>query len=261
MQQDQTFKKRLSGGPPAIGCWLELFSPMAAEIVAQAGYDCVLIDLEHGPGSYLDAISLMHAVQGRPCASLLRVAANDPVEIKRAVDIGIAGIMVPVVDSRAEAEAAVASCRYPPAGRRGVAPIIVRAADYGADWRDYVDRANDELLIIAQIESRQAVENAAEIASVEGVDMIFLGPFDLSANLGHMGEPDHPETRAAVEAVEASVKAAGKLLGGLPTPARSAEELYEAGYNLVLADFDAALLRDGARARVATLRAASRNAS
>jgi 2-keto-3-deoxy-L-rhamnonate aldolase RhmA len=203
----------------------------------------------------------MHAVQARPCASLLRVAANDPVEIKRAVDIGIAGIMVPVVDSRADAEAAVSACRYPPAGRRGVAPIIVRAADYGADWRDYVDRANDELLIICQIESRQAVENAAEIVSVEGVDMIFLGPFDLSANLGYMGEPDHPETRAAVEAVEAAVKAAGKLLGGLPTPERSAEELYEAGYNLVLADFDAALLRDGARARVAALRAASRTGS
>ena len=256
MADREVFKHRLRAGPPAIGCWLELFSPLAAEIVAQAGYDCVLIDLEHGPGGFLDAISLMHAVQGRPCASLLRVAANDEVEIKRAVDTGIAGLMVPAVNSAAEAAAAVAACRYPPAGRRGVAPIIVRAADYGADWRDYVRRANDELLVMCQIESRQAVEEVAEIAAVDGVDLLFIGPFDLSANLGHMGEPDHAETRAAVGRVEAAAKSAGTLLGGLPTPARSAEELYAAGYNLVLADFDAALLRDGARARVAALRAA-----
>ena len=254
-------KRQLYAGRPAAGCWLELFNSMAAEIVAQAGYDCVMIDLEHGPGSVMDAIGLLHAVQGVGCAPLLRVAANEPVAIKRALDIGVAGVMVPMVDSESDAKAAVAACRYPPAGRRGVAPIMVRAADYGADWQDYVRRANEELLIICQIESRQAAENAAGIAAVEGVDMLFLGPFDLSANLGHMGAPDHPEARALIGDVEAAAKAAGKLLGALPTPRRGAEQLYASGYDLVLADFDSLLLRDGARASLAALKAAMARAS
>ncbi len=157
MVQGRKLKPGLVPGRPAFGCWLHLFSPLAAEIVAQAGYDCVMIDLEHGSGSLMDAIALMHAVQGQDCAPLLRVAANDTVQIKRALDTGIAGIMVPAVSSVAEAEAAVAACRYPPRGRRGMAPTIVRASNYGVEWQSYVERAEQELLIICQIESRQSL--------------------------------------------------------------------------------------------------------
>jgi 2-keto-3-deoxy-L-rhamnonate aldolase RhmA len=257
MEQQSRFKEWLTGDTPAIGCWLHLFSPIAAEVVAQAGYDCVMIDLEHGPGGLMDAIALMQAVQGRDCAPLLRVAANDPVRIKRALDTGIAGIMVPAVDSKVEAEAVVEACCYPPEGRRGMAPSIVRASDYGANWRGYVERAARDLLIICQIESAAAARAAGEIAAVEGVDMLFLGPFDLSAALGYVGQPDHPEIQACIAEIEQAAKAAGKLLGGIPTPARPAEALFAAGYDLVLADFDLVLLRDGARASVARLRAAS----
>lgn len=251
-------KARLGDGAPAIGCWLHLFSPIGAEVIAQAGYDCVMIDLEHGPGSLMDAMAMMQAVQGRDCAPLLRVAANDPVQIKRVLDLGIAGIMIPQVDSKAEAAAVVEACRYPPAGRRGMAPIIVRASDYGADWQGYVERATRELLVICQIETAEAVDSAAEIASVEGVDLLFLGPFDLSAALGYVGQPDHPEVHARIAEVEQAAKRADKRLGGIPTPGRPAERLFADGYDLVLADFDLVMLRDSARASVARLRAATR---
>lgn len=256
MNEDAVLKARLGTGRPTLGCWLHLFSPLAAEILSQAGYDCVMIDLEHGAGSLMDAVSLMHAVQGRTCAPLIRVPANDPVWIKRALDLGIAGIMIPALDNAAEAEAAVGACRYPPQGRRGMAPTIVRASAYGADWCGYVERAAKDLLVICQIETAGAVRNASEIAAVEGVDMLFLGPFDLSAALGRMGEPDHPEVRNRIEQVEQAAKAAGKHLGGIPTPGRTAEALFAAGYDLVLADFDVLLLRDAARSSVARLHAA-----
>ncbi|MFQ5773237.1 MAG: HpcH/HpaI aldolase/citrate lyase family protein [Kiloniellaceae bacterium] len=257
MSQATSFKPRHREAGPAFGCWLEMFSPIAAEIVAQAGYDCVLIDLEHGPGSYLDAVALLQAVQGRACAPLVRVPSNDPVALKRVLDIGVAGVMVPAVDTTAQAEAAVAACRYPPRGRRGMAASIVRASDYGARWRDYVAAADSSLLIMCQIESAEAVRNAAAIAGLDGVDMLFVGPFDLSANTGHLGEPDHPEVRAMIEKVETAAKAGGATLGGIPTPGRSVGRLLEAGYDLVLADADVLLLRDAARSSLAALRAAA----
>ena len=111
-----SFKDSMKSGRPAAGCWLSLFSPMAAEIVAQAGYDCVMIDLEHGPGSTLDAIALMQAIQGRECAALLRVPENAPVWLKKVLDAGVGGVMVPSVNSAAEAEAVVQACRYAPRG-------------------------------------------------------------------------------------------------------------------------------------------------
>lgn len=256
MTASSNFKDRVLTGPAPLGCWLEMYSPIAAEIVAQAGYDCVLIDMEHGAGSFLDAVPLLHAVQGRACAPLVRVPSNDPVAIKKALDLGVAGLMIPAVGTLAQAEAAVRACRYPPRGERGMAASIVRAADYGLRWRDYAAEADQKLLVMCQIESGEAVRNAAAIAQVDGVDLLFIGPFDLSANLGHLGEPDHPEAMAAIAQVEAAAKAAGAGLGGIPTPGRPAAELLAAGYNLVLADADVVLLRDAARASLADLRKA-----
>ncbi len=181
MTETPTLMQRIAGRGPLFGCWLEMFSPIAAEVVAQADYDCVLIDPEHGPGSDLDAVALMHAVQGRACAPLLRVPSNGEVALKRALDIGV--------------------------------------------------------------------------AAVEGVDLLFVGPFDLSAGVGHVGKPDHPEVRAMIARVEAAAQAAGKRLGAIPTPGRSVEELVAAGYGLIMVDADVLLLRDAARASLAKLRA------
>ncbi|MGI9384157.1 MAG: HpcH/HpaI aldolase family protein, partial [Methyloligellaceae bacterium] len=198
----ESFKARLQAGRSADGCFLEMFNPIAAEIVAQAGFDSVLIDLEHGPGSVLDAIGLIHAVQGSGCAVLLRVEENRPVPIKRALDIGLSGLMVPAVSSRAEAEACVASCRYAPRGIRGMAAPVVRATGYGAHWQGYVAGGADDLLLMCQIETPDGVENVAEVAATDGVDLLFVGPFDLSASLGYLGEPDHPAVREAIDGVE-----------------------------------------------------------
>jgi 2-keto-3-deoxy-L-rhamnonate aldolase RhmA len=249
-------KQRISERGPQFGCWLEMFSPIAAEVVAQAGYDFVLIDLEHGPGSYLDAIALMQAIQGRDCAPLMRVPSNDEVVLKRALDTGVAGVMVPAVNTAAEAEAAVAACHYPPRGRRGMAAAIVRGADYGLRAAEYIESAGEALLVMCQIESAEAVENVTAIAATEGVDMLFVGPFDLSASLGYLGEPDHPVVRGAIDGVEQAAKAAGKLLGAIPTPGRTPEELYAAGYDLVVGGPDNGLLREAARAEAIKLKAA-----
>jgi len=252
-----TLKDSMKSGQAVNGCWLSLFSPLAAEIVGQAGYDCVMIDLEHGPGGVLDAISQMQALQGKDTTALLRVPENSPVWLKKVLDAGVAGVMVPAVNSKEDAVAAVRACHYAPNGMRGMAATVVRGSNYGADWQDYIKRIEDDLLIICQIESRAAVDAAAEIAAVDGVDMIFIGPFDLSASLGHLGEPDHPEVQEAIAAVEKATKAAGKLLGAIPTPARSAQALYAAGYDLVLADSDVAMLREAARGGCRALRDAA----
>lgn len=253
---DQSLKQRMRAGLAANGFWSELYSPAAAEIMAAAGYDCAMIDLEHGTGDLTDAVAMMRALQGSGCTPLVRVPANDAAWIKRVLDAGARGVMIPAVDTPEEAEAAVAACHYPPRGRRGMAAPIVRAAGYGQDWRGYVRDIAENLLVICQVESGAAVDAAARIAAIDGVDMIFIGPFDLSARLGHMGEPDHPEVRAAIAEVERVAKAAGCLLGAIPTPERSPEDLYKAGYDLVLADIDLVILREGARAGVAALRKA-----
>ena len=223
----QSFKARLRAGEAANGFWVELFSPTAAEVMSLAGYDSAMIDLEHGAADLTDAVAVMRAMAGSGCTPLVRVPANDAAWIKRVLDAGAQGVMVPAVNDAAE------------------------------DWRGYVEAIGRSVMTICQVETRAAVENVAEIAAVPGLDMIFVGPFDLSASLGHMGEPDHPDVRAAIASVEAAAKAAGCLLGAIPTPERSPAELYRDGYNLVLADIDLALVREGARAGVAAVRKAA----
>jgi len=253
----QSLKARMRAGEAANGFWVELFSPTAAEVMAAAGYDCAMLDLEHGVADLCDAVAVMRAMRGTGCTPLVRVPENDVAWVKRVLDSGAEGVMIPAVNSAAEARAAVAACHYPPRGIRGMAAPIVRASGYGQDWRGYVDEAGRQVLVICQVESRAAVENVAEIVAVEGLDMIFLGPFDLSASLGYMGEPDHPDVRSAITTVEAAAKAAGCLLGAIPTPARSARDLYRDGYNLVLGDGDLVFVREGARTGAAALREAA----
>lgn len=247
-------KARMQSGEQMLGFWLELFSPMAAEVMAEAGYHCAMLDMEHGPGGYLDCISVMQAMKGTDCVPLARVPWNDHVAIKRSLDAGVRGIMVPSVDDAEQARQAVAACRYAPGGRRGYAASIVRASGYGANVGEYLSTIEDELLIICQIETRKAVENAAAIAAVDGVDMLFVGPSDLSTEMGLMGEVDHPQVHDAITNVEAAAKAGGKLIGHIPTPKRPVKLLVERGANLVLTDADVALLRNGARSSIDAFR-------
>jgi len=252
-----TPKTRLRNGEHLNGCWIEAFSSITAEIMAAAGYDTAMIDLEHGPGSFVDAIAMMQAVGNRGCAPLIRVSSADSVTIKRALDIGPTGIMVPDVRSVAEAEAVVSACRYAPAGNRGAAPIIIRAADYGRDVDAYLSWMQSEFLLICQIESRQAVEDIEQIAAVGGVDMLFIGPADLSGSLGAFGRFDTDEFIAAFERIERATLGAGKWLGTIPIPGWSAERLFANGHHLVISGADTLFVRDGAAKDVRALQTAA----
>lgn len=255
MFRENPVKARLAEGHPVFGCWLHLASPLAAEIVALAGYDFVLIDHEHGPGSLLNGISLIQAVSGTSAATLMRVPWNDPVYLKRALDTGVEGVMIPAVDDAGAARAAVAACRYPPAGIRGAAYGVIRASDYGRKADEYAARADDNLLIMCQIESLKAVDNVAGIAAVDGVDVLFIGPFDLSASMGKPGRFDDTEVTEALARAEAAIRESGKTMGGITRAGDDAEAMFARGYNVVLASSDLTLLRDSACAEVAAFRA------
>jgi 2-keto-3-deoxy-L-rhamnonate aldolase RhmA len=251
----KSFKHRCKSEPPLIGCFLNLASPLVAELVVSSGFDCVLIDREHSPADLMTALSMLHAVRAAGGAVLMRVPANDPAEIKRAVDLGIDGIMIPQVESAEEARRAAAAAYYPPAGRRGLAPGLIRASQFGQD-ASYVGTASERLLLICQIETARGCDAVSEIANVPGVDMLFIGPYDFSANLGHPGEPDHPYVRQRIEEIEHACRKAGVAIGNIPTPNRSARDLIEAGYAVVLSGSDVGFLRDGAREQLKGLREA-----
>ena len=247
-------KNKLGAQHPAFGCWIDMFSPIATEIVAQAGFDCLMIDLEHGPGSVLDAIGQMQAARAYGPKTYVRVSSNSSAKIKRVLDAGADGVMIPSVSTAEEARSAVSSCLYAPKGKRGVASTIVRGADYGVKAEEYLKTFNDQVLVICQIEDAEGVINAEEIANTEGVDMIFIGPSDLSADLGYPGETDHPVVMEAINKVESAVKSSGKLLGAIPTPKRNATQLFDAGYDMVLDGGDIGFVVKGAREKAASLR-------
>ncbi|MDJ0949782.1 MAG: aldolase/citrate lyase family protein [Alphaproteobacteria bacterium] len=254
MFRDNALKQRLAEGKSALGAWCATQSAVAAEILGHAGYDFILIDHEHGFGGYTDSLALLQALQAFPATVILRVPVNDPVPIKRALDIGAEGIMVPMVESAADANAAVAAARYPPAGIRGCATTVVRAADYGLRADDYLARADAQVFVMVQIETPRAVENIPEIAAVEGVDALFIGPADLAANVGHPGDFDHPDVSAAFARAEDAIKASGKPMGNVPFGGLDWRALFDRGYRIVAAGSDVGFLREGARAQVAAYR-------
>lgn len=254
MYRENVFKQRLLSGERGYGCWLHLCSPIAAEVLALAGYDAMIIDHEHGAGDLVGAIQIMQAISATPAAPIIRVPWNDPVALKRVLDIGPEGVMIPSVNSASEARAAIAACRYPPDGLRGAAYGLVRASDYGLAAKNYFERVQDNLLIACQIETAEAVDAIPEIAAVDGVDMLFIGPIDLSGSIDRLGRFDDPEVIALRERAEDAIKAAGKLLGGLAVPNLSIADMAGRGYDFVTAASDITLLRDAALAQLKDMR-------
>jgi 4-hydroxy-2-oxoheptanedioate aldolase len=206
-----SFKQAVAGGQVQVGLWCSLGSNIAAEVIADAGFDWILVDTEHAPNELPMVLSQLQALVGGSAAPVVRPAWNDLVLIKRLLDIGVRNFLVPYVQSEEEARAAVAATRYPPHGLRGVA-VTHRANRYGR-IKDYHQRANDEICLLLQIETRQALKNLDAIAAVEGVDGLFIGPSDLAAGLGHLGETGHPEVRAAIEEAFDRIRRAGKAPG------------------------------------------------
>ena len=194
------------------GTFLNLGFPLAAEVAANKGFDWLLIDTEHGAGDFGNMIGQLQAVAGSSCCPVVRVPWNDPVAIKRTLDAGAAGVMVPFVNTAKEAAAAVAAVRYPPDGIRGVAGTT-RATGFGAWQREYREQANRNVLTIVQLETPEAIANAESIASVSGVDVLFVGPLDLSYNLGCPTDFDAGEFLDACQNVIAACRDAGKTAG------------------------------------------------
>lgn len=204
-------KQRLKQGLPAIGSWINLPSPAIAEFMADYGVDWLVFDTEHGPYSEEAVEDLIRAVRGTDVTPLVRVAGNDPVLIKKALDRGAQGIICPLVSTAEEARGVVAACKYPPDGIRGVAGT--RASNYGRDLAGYFDRWNSQVLVACQIETVQALQNVEAIAAVGGLDVLFIGPADLSASLGLFGQSDHPEVRAAVRRIVEAARDCGIAAG------------------------------------------------
>jgi 4-hydroxy-2-oxoheptanedioate aldolase len=252
MTVTNSLKRRLLGGHKAFGSWLHLAHPAATEAMACAGYDFLFIDNEHGPGSLQDTLLQLQVLAGTTAAPVVRVPWNDPVYIKRLLDIGATSIMVPVIETAEQARAAVAACRYPPRGIRGFGPW--REFGRGTDMVDYVQHAHEDLLVIGQIESAKAVENIDAIAAVEGLDLLYIGPNDLSGSVGHFREFEHPAVTKAIDHAFAAITRAGQPAGIVPYGPHTTNDLFRAGYAMIATGTDVALMRSAAAADVAAYR-------
>jgi 4-hydroxy-2-oxoheptanedioate aldolase len=219
-------------------------SPIGAEILAGAGFDWIVIDGEHAPNDIPLLVLQLQAMRGGTAEPVFRVPWNDPVIIKRSLDAGARSLLVPFVQNAEEARRAVAAARYPPLGTRGVS-VAPRANDYGR-VRDYHRNAHLDTCILVQIETSLALKEVEAIAAVEGVDGLFIGPSDLAADFGYLGNPKHPEVQAAIKEAAKRIRAAGKSAGTLSGNLDDVEQLFDMGYNFTAAGSDVGLLARGA---------------
>lgn len=236
-----SFRRQLLGGDRLIGCWLSLGSPITTEVVGVAGFDWLLLDAEHAPNDVLSLIPQMMALKDSPSAPVVRPPWNDTVVIKRLLDAGCHNFLIPFVETADQARSAVAATRYPPLGVRGVS-VSQRSNRYGS-VPDYFAKINDEIAVVVQIESRAGVAAAAEIAAVDGVDGLFIGPSDLAAAYGHLGNANHPEVQQAIAQVHAAAQAAGKATGILSPAEADARRYLEMGMRFVAVGSDLGVLR------------------
>jgi len=252
---NNVLKMRLAAGERLFGCWLTLASPLVAEALACAGFDFLVVDGEHSPADTMDTVALLQAIAAGGSLPIVRVADNTAWLAKRALDAGAATLLFPMVANADEARRAVAAMRYPQqdnGGARGVAGIV-RAARFGLDT-DYVPTANAAACTIVQIESAAAVAASDGIAAVEGVDALFVGPADLAASLGHLGDSRHAEVQQAIDRVLAAAKRQGKAAGIFAGSAAEAREYATRGFTLVSLAADVVWLLAAAREALATAR-------
>jgi len=240
------FRQALCEGRPQIGLWSSLCSNLSAEVIASAGFDWILLDTEHAPNELPFVFGELQALVGSAAAPVVRPAWNDVVLIKRLLDIGAQNLLIPYVQNAAEARAAVAATRYPPQGVRGVA-VLHRANRYGR-VKDYLQRVHDELCVLVQIETRSGLQDLEAIAAVEGVDGLFIGPSDLSAALGHLGNANHPDVRAAIEDAGRRIRKSGKAAGILAPLEADARHWLDEGFTVVAVGSDLGLLARGSEA-------------
>ena len=248
------FKHAIRAGKQQVGLWVSLANAYSAEIVAGSGFDWLLLDLEHGAGTESELLASLHAMGATPAAALVRPQSGERLRIGRALDLGAHGIMVPRVDLPEQAREAISFMRYPPDGGRGLA-LSTRGAGVGELGHTKIQAINSRILGIIQIESRSAVEHAAEIAAIDGVDVLFVGPTDLSHSLGVPGGFDDPGYLDAIRHVATIAESAGKVAGILLRDASSLARHRDLGFRFIGLGSDGAFISDGARAVMAATRA------
>jgi 2-keto-3-deoxy-L-rhamnonate aldolase RhmA len=245
------FRTRLLQGDLLIGTMITLTSPEVAEIMAEVGFDWLFLDAEHSVFEAREIQALLQAAgSAMPCVVRLPVAAEVP--IKKALDVGAAGIIAPLVNSAAQAEQVVRLAKYAPAGTRGVG--IGRAHRYGLKLREYVADANQHTAVIVQAEHIDAVRNIESIVRVEGVDAVLIGPYDLSASLGRLGQVDHPDVTQAIDRVTEVCQQAGVPLGIFGVSADAVKPYIDRGYTLIVAGVDTMLMAHAAGRLLAQLK-------
>jgi 2-dehydro-3-deoxyglucarate aldolase len=240
------FKRDLLAGKKLIGCWSSLANAITTEVLGIAGFDWILLDGEHSPNDVGTFIPQLMALKDSPSAPFVRPTSNNVVEIKRLLDAGFYNFLVPFVENANEARRAVAATRYPPQGVRGVS-VSQRSNRYGT-VSNYFKEINDQICVAVQIESRAGVQACRDIAEVEGVDCIFVGPSDLAAGFGHLGNAGHADVQKAIAAVFADAKACGKAIGILAPVETDARRYMEMGANFVAVGSDLGVFRSATQA-------------
>lgn len=239
-------RQRLENGKAHFGLFMNSESPVVTEIASRAGYDVLLLDYEHSPGGVESAIANMNAARGSGTECWVRVPENNVAYAKKFLDAGADGIMCPMIKDAEDAARFVSYCRYPKdGGIRGLAPAATRHSSYGFYRDEYLSRVKDDLAVLVQIETAEAVENADEICQVEGLNILFIGPMDLSASLGHMGEFSHPTVVNAIKRVEQAAKKHNKLLSTLYMPGQDMKGMLDRGYNCIFGGGDIGVIRTG----------------
>jgi len=237
-----SFKAALKSGERAqIGLWVGLTDPICAEICAGAGFDWLLIDGEHAPNDVRSILAQLQAVAPYPSHPIVRPVSGDVQLIKQLLDIGAQTLLVPMVESAEQAKLLVAAMRYPPSGIRGVGAALARASQWNR-ITNYVHDANDEMCLLVQVETRAGLENLDAIAAVEGVDGVFIGPADLSAALGHLGKPGHPDVQQVIEDAIRRIRTSGRAAGILTTDEEQARRYLSLGCTFVAVGLDTNLL-------------------
>jgi 4-hydroxy-2-oxoheptanedioate aldolase len=239
--QINLFKAALAARTPQIGLWLGLADAYCAEICAGAGFDWLLIDGEHAPNDLRTILSQLQALAAYPVHAAVRPPSGDPNLIKQLLDIGAQTLLIPMVETEEQAQALVRAVRYPPAGIRGVGAALARAAEWNRNT-SYLAEADREVCLLVQIESRRGLEHLPQIAAIEGVDGIFIGPADLSASLGHRGNPGHPEVQRAIDEAIGVIGSTGKAAGILAAAESAARRYMELGCTFIAVGIDVSLL-------------------
>jgi 4-hydroxy-2-oxoheptanedioate aldolase len=242
-----TFKQALKDGHRQIGCWVGLADPYIAEITASAGFDWLLIDCEHAPNDLRSMMAQLKVIEASDSHPVVRLPIGETSMIKQFLDAGAQSLLIPMVESKEQAEQLVAAVQYPPKGVRGVGSALARASKFN-EIKDYLTTADQEICLLVQVENRAGLAALDDILTVDGVDGVFIGPADLAADMGHIGQPTHPDVVAAIEDALVRIKKSGKAPGILSTNMEFMTRCMELGVLFAATSIDVTLYASAIRA-------------